>query len=205
MMTIGQFRAERREFWNVLKAAGMLAGVVGVLLVLGGCSALNNDPILKRVDEVSDKVLVPIANNALAKSNLDAASVQGGIQGINPHYHVHVRGMWVTGFDGDVEAGINGVAGQLQGSSQGHGDKSAVGAPASAPAAGLALAAPKTLTVTISDVDADNHRGFARLPDGSLVSVINGEGLLGKTVKVSPIGGDLGGDGSKLITAEVVQ
>ena len=59
--------------------------------------------------------------------------------------------------------------------------------PAAAPAAN-----PAVLSVTITDVDADGHNGFARMTDGTLIDVAGADGLLGKTVNVKVLSGKPG-------------
>lgn len=85
-----------------------------VVLMLPGCRWLNKPPIEETADRAIDKVLIPTAR-AVIESGAFSGQFQGSVQGINPEYVVKMKGHLVSGFEGEVRVGLNGVAGQVMG------------------------------------------------------------------------------------------
>lgn len=79
---------------------------------------------------------------------------------------------------------------------------SAAGSGSSASAPRVSAAPPSTVTVKITDVDADENKGFGRLDDGTLVVVLGAADKLGQTVTadVTAVAATRAG---RLITARV--
>jgi hypothetical protein len=140
--------------------------------------------------------------------------IQAGAQGINPTYVVKFSGKWVTGVEGAASVGVEGIAGQLQVSSASsektesspH-QKEKTEPPTTQPAAvprpavtGPVADFPATIPVTITDVDRNENKGFARLPDGTLVVVQGAADRLGQSVAAEVTARE-----GRLITARLVE
>ena len=99
-----------------------LAAVFSVFLLLlvvllGGCAPQATE-IERGMTFVGEKVLVPVVEKALHETSMRTATLQGGIQGINPGYVLEMEGLLVNGFKGKVVVRVIGIAGQLQGHGQ---------------------------------------------------------------------------------------
>lgn len=83
-----------------------------------GCKSWENPPVETLAQQMITEVIAPAVQTGLQNgvANLD---LQGGIQGINPTYVATFEGLWVTGVQGKVSVGIDGVAGQITGASSG--------------------------------------------------------------------------------------
>lgn len=86
------------------------------------------------VQYLMEKVVSPAVTKAVTEANTRTATLQGGVQGINPRYVVEFEGLWVVGVQGKVTAGLEGVAGQITGHVQT--DNEAEPAPTTKPAGG---------------------------------------------------------------------
>jgi len=161
-----------------------------------GCASLNPQPPIEAfANKLADEAIIPAVREGLSQG-VEHLTIQAGAQGINPTYAVTFEGKWVVGVEGRATVGVEGVAGQLQISSTSteetetsphakESDNTAIPAagPGSAGSASAASAAPpSTVTVKITDVDADENKGFGRLEDGTLVVVLGAADKLGQTV-----------------------
>lgn len=171
-----------------------------------GCASLNPQPPIEAfANKLADEAIIPAVREGLSQG-VEHLTIQAGAQGINPTYAVTFEGKWVVGIEGRATVGVEGVAGQLQISSasteetetsphakgsggakqpRSDGGRTASpatgsGSPASAPPA--SAVSPSTITVKITDVDADENKGFGRLDDGTLVVVLGAPDKLGETV-----------------------
>lgn len=91
------------------------------LTLFGGCllsCTPDYSPMERMAREIMETVVRPIAEKAIAETLTDTATLQGGVQGINPTYVISIQGKVVTGFEGEIRIGIEGVAGQLTGHAQ---------------------------------------------------------------------------------------
>lgn len=163
-----------------------------------GCASLNPQPPIEAfANKLADQAIIPAVREGLSQG-VEHLTIQAGAQGINPTYAVTFEGKWVVGIEGRATVGVEGVAGQLQISSTSTEETETSphaagsdGAKTVSPAAGSGLPAsappapaapPSTITVKITDVDADENKGFGRLDDGSLVVVLGAADKLGQTV-----------------------
>lgn len=104
--------------------------IAGLIVVVAGCSSLVPKPDAN-VQYLVEKVVAPAVQKAVAETNTRTATLQGGLQGINPKYVVRFDGKWVVGIEGEVEMGLEGVSGQITGHTQG--DSEALPKPATRP------------------------------------------------------------------------
>lgn len=183
-----------------------------------GCASLNPQPPIEAfANKLVDEAIIPAVREGLSQG-VEHLTIQAGAQGINPTYAVNFEGKWVVGVEGRATVGVEGVAGQLQISStsteetetsphakesgEGNAANRAANTKAPEPGSAPSAAPPSTVTVKITDVDADENKGFGRLDDGSLVVVLGAADKLGQTVTadVTAIAATRGG---RLITARV--
>jgi hypothetical protein len=202
-----EFRSFNKEVDMLLASlVPSLSGLrwIGYLLTLLssgcllGCASLNpHPPIEAFANKLADEAIIPAVREGLSQG-VEHLTIQAGAQGINPTYAVTFEGKWVVGIEGRATVGVEGVAGQLQISSmsteetetsphakESDGGKAAMPAAesgSSALPATTSAAPPSSVTVTITDVDADENKGFGRLDDGTLVVVLGAANKLGQTV-----------------------
>lgn len=179
-----------------------------------GCASLNPQPPIEAfANKLADEAIIPAVREGLSQG-VEHLTIQAGAQGINPTYAVNFEGKWVVGVEGRATVGVEGVAGQLQISStsteetetsphakeSGEGNSANTKAPA--PGSVPSAAPPSAVTVKITDVDADENKGFGRLDDGSLVVVLGAAEKLGQTLTadVTAVAATRGG---RLITARL--
>lgn len=90
----------------------VVLALLGLLLAFTGCAAPKVDA---NVQYVIEQVIAPAIQKGLAETSTRTATLQGGLQGINPKYKVDFQGLWVTGVIGSAAAGLDGVSGQITG------------------------------------------------------------------------------------------
>lgn len=163
-----------------------------------GCASLNPQPPIEAfANKLADEAIIPAVREGLSQG-VEHLTIQAGAQGINPTYAVTFEGKWVVGIEGRAAVGVEGIAGQLQISStsteetetsphanesdEGDGADPAANIKTPEPGSAPSAAPLSTVTVKITDVDADENKGFGRLDDGSLVVVLGAADKLGQTV-----------------------
>ncbi len=181
-----------------------------ITLLLGGClfgcASLNPQPPIEAfANKLADEAIIPAVREGLSQG-VEHLTIQAGAHGINPTYVVNFEGKWVVGVEGRASVGVEGVAGQLQISStsteetetrphakgsdeatkprsdEGQGASPAASTGSRTSSSTVLGPPPSTVTVKITDVDADENKGFARLEDGTLVVVLGAADKLGQTV-----------------------
>lgn len=80
------------------------------LIALVGCQRPDT-----HVESVLNTFVKPAMDKALTEGATRTASLQGGLQGINPKYVVEFQGKWVVGVEGRATCGLEGVSGQITG------------------------------------------------------------------------------------------
>lgn len=97
-----------------MKTLPVVLAVVLLALGLTGCTAWTSRPPIEAfTDKFADEVVIPAVREGLAQG-VRHLTIQAGAQGINPTYVARFSGKWVTGVEGEVTIGVDGVAGQIQ-------------------------------------------------------------------------------------------
>jgi len=197
-----------------LKTVGGVLLAILALFGLSGCATLNAQPPVEHfANKLADEAIIPAVREGLSQG-VEQLVIQAGAQGINPTYVVKFSGKWVTGVEGAASVGVEGIAGQLQvtsasseetESSPHRREKAELPTTQPAvtersPASGPGATVPATIPVTITDVDRDEDKGFARLPDGTLVVVPGAADRLGQTIAA-----EITARAGRLITARLVE
>jgi len=78
-----------------------------------GCMSTTEELVITSMKEV----VVPIIKEGISEGT-EGLQMMGGVQGINPRIKGKASGKWVTGVEIEFEYGIEGIAGQVQGSTQ---------------------------------------------------------------------------------------
>lgn len=186
-----------------------------------GCASLNPQPPIEAfANKLADEAIIPAVREGLSQG-VEHLTIQAGAQGINPTYAVTFEGKWVVGVEGRATVGVEGVAGQLQissasteetetsphakesdGATKPRSDEGKAPNAAPASASAPSVAAPSTVTVKITDIDADENKGFGRLDDGTLVVVLGAADKLGQTV-IAEVAAVAATRAGRLITARL--
>jgi len=197
-----------------LKTVGGVLLAILALFGLSGCATLNAQPPVEHfANKLADEAIIPAVREGLSQG-VEQLVIQAGAQGINPTYVVKFSGKWVTGVEGAASVGVEGIAGQLQVTSASSEEtetsphqKERAAPPDTQPAAtersavaGTGAAPPGPVLLTITDVDRDEDKGFARLPDGTLVVVPGAADRLGQTIAA-----EITARAGRLITARLVE
>lgn len=85
----------------------------GMLIALGVGCAENMEIMERQANSFETNVVKPMVVGAL-ENGVEGFGLQAGAQAINPTYKVTVKGMLVTGFEGEATVGMEGVSGQAQ-------------------------------------------------------------------------------------------
>lgn len=99
--------------------------IISGLLLIGipscaatGCKSWSESPPIEAaVTRITDQVIIPLASEML-KGGVANGAIAAGAHGINPTYVAKFTGYWVTGIQGTLSVGVEGVAGQIQISGQ---------------------------------------------------------------------------------------
>jgi hypothetical protein len=79
-------------------------------LLLTGCATPD-----AHVQMFFEKVGVPVVLKIVEENPIEAATVEGDVQGVEPGYTAEFEGYWVTGLKGKVTLYAKGVSGRLGG------------------------------------------------------------------------------------------
>lgn len=91
-----------------------------ILLLAPGCTPAVS-PTERVVQQLNEKIVLPMAQKALQETSAISGSFQGAVHGNNPGYEGEFEGYWVTGIKGKISARTVGVDGFIAGSATGIG------------------------------------------------------------------------------------
>lgn len=102
--------------------AGFIQAVIAFLTAVAGLFVIgcapNAEPIERSVTMIAEKIIVPVTNKAIEELQMQAGSLHGGAQVIEPGWRFEGEGFWCTGIKVSSVIRTTGVSGQIAGSVQ---------------------------------------------------------------------------------------
>jgi len=130
--------------------AGLLTWLGAVFVFLATLLSSGCAPQATEIERVlmytAEHVIKPAVEKATDETTVRTASLQGGLQAINPGYVIHFEGYWKTGVDGEISVKTDGVAGQVTGHVQTDAGQAATVSPPANREGSTELSGPPTST-----------------------------------------------------------